>query len=237
MSGRGYRRLVVPPVSLPELVLISLLMLFLFVVFSGAVMAAFVKLGIPPGVAYTLFLLAIVGSLINIPVAEERTYEPVLAIREVRFMGIPYPVPSVGWAEKRVVIAVNVGGAIVPSSVALYELLRMIYLGQYTLLFNSVLAITIAALFSYAVARPVPGLGIAMPMFFPPLIAILLGWTFGGGNPNAVAYVSGTLGVLIGADLMNWGKFKHLGAPVISIGGAGTFDGIFLAGIIAVLLV
>jgi uncharacterized membrane protein len=36
---------------------------------------------------------------------------------------------------------------------------------------------------------------------------------------------------------MNWGKIKRLGAPMVSIGGAGTFDGIFLAGIIAVLLV
>ncbi len=237
MNGRAYRRLIVPPVSLPELLLIFLLMLLLFVLFSGAVMAAFVKLGIPPGVAYTLFLLALFGSFINIPIAEERTYEPVLTIKEVRFMGIPYPVPSFDWAEKRVVVAVNVGGALVPSGIALYELLRMLYLGQFALLFNTLFAVLIAALFSHAVARPVPGLGIAMPMFFPPLLAVLLGWAFGGSNPNAVAYVSGTLGVLIGADLMNWNRIKHLGAPMVSIGGAGTFDGVFLAGIIAVLLV
>jgi hypothetical protein len=29
---------------------------------------------------------------------------------------------------------------------------------------------------------------------------------------------------------------RRLGAPVVSIGGAGTFDGVFLTGIVAVLL-
>jgi len=35
---------------------------------------------------------------------------------------------------------------------------------------------------------------------------------------------------------MNLGRIQGLGAPIVSIGGAGTFDGIFLSGIIAVLL-
>ena len=237
MERTDYRRFLIPPVSLPVLLLILFFLLIVFTLFSGAVLVAFAKLGIPPGVAYTLFVLALVGSFINIPIAEERTYEPVLTVREVRLMGIPYPVPSFGWAERRVVIAVNVGGALVPAGIAIYEVLRMLYLGQFALLFNTLFAVLIAALFSNAVARPVPGLGIAMPMFFPPLLAVLLGWLLGGSNPNAVAYVSGTLGVLIGADLMNWNRIKHLGAPMVSIGGAGTFDGVFLAGIIAVLLV
>jgi uncharacterized membrane protein len=40
----------------------------------------------------------------------------------------------------------------------------------------------------------------------------------------------------LGADLANLGKVRKLGAPVASIGGAGTFDGIFIAGVTAVLL-
>src|SRR5437773_1132936 len=43
-------------------------------------------------------------------------------------------------------------------------------------------------------------------------------------------------GTLIGADLLNLGQIQGLGAPVASIGGAGTFDGIFITGILAVLL-
>ena len=51
-----------------------------------------------------------------------------------------------------------------------------------------------------------------------------------------LAYISGTLGVLIGADLARLGDIRKMGTPIASIGGAGTFDGIFLSGIVAVLL-
>jgi uncharacterized membrane protein len=51
-----------------------------------------------------------------------------------------------------------------------------------------------------------------------------------------LAYIAGSLGTLIGADLTNLDKVRGLGAPVAWIGGAGTFDGIFLTGILAVLL-
>ncbi len=231
------RRLIIPPVSMPVLLLMAFVFFVVFFVFSSIVMGAFEKLGIPAEVAYALFLFALIGSFINIPIAEETSYEPVLAVREVRFLGISYPIPYFDWAERRVIIAINVGGALVPLSIVLYEVFRLLYLGRFALLFNTLLAVLIASIFSHAFARPVRGLGIAMPMFLPPIIAVLLGWLLGDGNPTLVAYVSGTMGVLIGADLMNWNKIKNLGAPMVSIGGAGTFDGIFLAGVIAVLLV
>jgi uncharacterized membrane protein len=44
------------------------------------------------------------------------------------------------------------------------------------------------------------------------------------------------LGTLLGADVLNLGKIQALGAPVASIGGAGTFDGIFMTGILSVLM-
>jgi uncharacterized membrane protein len=37
-------------------------------------------------------------------------------------------------------------------------------------------------------------------------------------------------------DLLNLRGMRNVGAPVASIGGAGTFDGIFVTGIVAVLL-
>jgi uncharacterized membrane protein len=45
------------------------------------------------------------------------------------------------------------------------------------------------------------------------------------------------LGTLIGADITNLHRIPRLGAKIASIGGAGTFDGVFLSGILAVLLV
>lgn len=38
------------------------------------------------------------------------------------------------------------------------------------------------------------------------------------------------------ADLLNLGRVAEMGAPIVSIGGAGTFDGVFLTGILASLL-
>ncbi|WP_297508082.1 DUF1614 domain-containing protein [Thermococcus sp.] len=231
------RRFLFPALRWPFFLLVALFFVLVFVLFSGAVMLAFHRLGIPPQVAVTLFTFALVGSFINIPIAEEVTYEPVIRVHSAGLFGLLYSVPYFDWEERKTVIAINVGGALVPVSVVIYEFIRMIEYSQYGLLVNTLLAVAVASLFSNAVARPVRGLGIAMPSLFPPLMAVLLGWAFGDGNPTVVAYVSGTLGVLIGADLMNWGKMKKLGAPMVSIGGAGTFDGIFLAGVIAVLLV
>ena len=63
-------------------------------------------------------------------------------------------------------------------------------------------------------------------------VAVLISWR----NAAPLAYAGGSLGVLIGADLLNLDKLQGLGTPVLSIGGAGTFDGIFVTGIMAVLL-
>ena len=73
-------------------------------------------------------------------------------------------------------------------------------------------------------------------MFIPPIAAAVSALILSPAHPLTIAYVSGVLGTLIGADLLNLRKIPKLGAPVASIGGAGTFDGVFLTGIIAVLL-
>ncbi len=97
-------------------------------------------------------------------------------------------------------------------------------------------AVAAVAVLVHVVARPVPGLGLAVPALLPGLFAVAAAALFHPAAVAGLAYVSGTLGTLMGADLANLGKVRRLGAPVASIGGAGTFDGIFLAGIIAVLL-
>jgi uncharacterized membrane protein len=63
-------------------------------------------------------------------------------------------------------------------------------------------------------------------------VSLIISWE----RAAPLAYAGGSLGTLIGADLLNLPRIEELGAPVASIGGAGTFDGIFLAGIIAVLI-
>jgi uncharacterized membrane protein len=85
-------------------------------------------------------------------------------------------------------------------------------------------------------AHPVRGLGIAEPVFVPSLASAIVALLLSRRYAAPLAYIGGSLGTLIGADLLNLGKVQGLGAPVASIGGAGTFDGIFLIGILAVLI-
>jgi len=128
-------------------------------------------------------------------------------------------------------VAVNVGGALVPTVVSAYLLWKVPSVTLYALL-----GVAVVALVTHLVARPVKGVGISTPVFIPPLVAALSAYLLLPAAPRVIAYVSGVLGTLIGADLSNLNRIPKLGAPVASIGGAGTFDGIFLTGIIAVLL-
>jgi uncharacterized membrane protein len=75
-----------------------------------------------------------------------------------------------------------------------------------------------------------------MPAFIPPLVAAATAIILAPHHAPSVAYIAGVWGTLIGADIMNIPNFPGLGAQVISIGGAGIYDGIFLVGIIAALL-
>ena len=136
------------------------------------------------------------------------------------------------YGEAITVVAINVGGALIPTVVSFYLLWKAPSDTLYSLV-----GVAVVAVITHAVARPVKGVGIATPAFIPPLIAAILAYTLPSGAPRIVAYVSGVLGTLIGADLSNLNTIPKLGAPIASIGGAGTFDGVFLSGIIAVLLV
>jgi uncharacterized membrane protein len=103
-------------------------------------------------------------------------------------------------------------------------------------IFNIPVAELPPALVIHWMADPVPGLGIAVPVFMPALVTAVVALLMSRKDAPPLAYIAGGLGTLIGADLTNLDKVRGLGAPVASIGGAGTFDGIFLTGILAVLL-
>jgi len=101
---------------------------------------------------------------------------------------------------------------------------------------NGLVATAVITAIIHMLAYPVPGVGIAVPVLVPPIATALVAVLIARENAAALAYVSGSLGTLIGADLLNLDTVRGLGAPVVTIGGAGTFDGIFLTGIMAVLL-
>ena len=212
------------PFLLAGLVAIALLVaLFQVGVFSYA----FARLGISPDTALLLLLASLAGSLVNVPVARLRN-QVVEVRRTVSAFGVRYLIPVL--TRRNTIVAVNVGGALIPVIVSAY-LIAHDRLG-----WQALAAVLIVGALVHVVARPVPGLGIAVPALLPGIIAALVAV---GLHPVAVAglaYAGGTLGTLLGADLVNLPKIRRLGAPVASIGGAGTFDGVFLTGIVAVLL-
>jgi uncharacterized membrane protein len=214
--------------------------LIFYAIFAGVLLALFIllqlkllryaytRVGLDSRVAMLVLLGSLLGSYINIPVAQ--LPEARIASDEViDFFGMRYVVPVVvDWPGT--IIAVNIGGALIPSLLSIYLLAR----NQIWLL--GAVGTVIVAVIVNRLAYPVPGVGIAVPVLAPPLVtavvALLLSRRFAG----PLAYVGGSLGTLIGADLLNLDKLHGLGAPIASIGGAGTFDGIFVNGILAVLL-
>lgn len=189
---------------------------------------AYQRIGIGVGWMALIMAAALLISLINAPVARLRAQVRQISA-QVTVFGVTHRVPLVA-RTGRTTIAVNVGGAVVPSAVA-------IYLICHDRLRLSVLLATLAVTaVVFAVARPVPGVGIVTPALVPALGAAVVAILLGGHAVAAAAYVAGTFGTLVGADLLNLPRVRSLQAPVVSIGGAGTFDGVFLTGLVAVLL-
>ena len=208
------------------LILLIVLPLVAILFFFQIITISFAKLGLSPQAAVVLLLLSLVGSIINIPLSRRRIKLAEPSRLRSPFSLLFYKPPEV--VEQ--VIAVNVGGAIIPTCLSSYLLLTRAPLWQ------TVIATLMVAATARMLARPRPGVGIVMPVWIPPLLSVLLALLLAPDNAAPVAYVSGTMGTLIGADLLNFPSFNKLGGHVLSIGGAGVFDGIFLVGIASAIL-
>jgi uncharacterized membrane protein len=189
---------------------------------------AYMQLGVSSRTAISLLLGSLIGSYFNIPLFEIPSHV-VSSAQVVHFFGMHYAVPA-ATDHARTIIAVNVGGAIIPVLMSFY------LVWHYDLWLKGAVATAIVAAVCYLVATPVPGLGIAVPVFVPAIATAIIAFLLDRKYVTPLAYVAGSLGTLIGADLLNLDKIAGLGAPVASIGGAGTFDGIFVTSIVAVLI-
>jgi uncharacterized membrane protein len=200
-----------PPLSPPLLLLLVLLALLVLLVEVRVLTYAYRKIGVHPRYAFAVMLLSLVGSAVDLPL----------------FALVP---ASSAQAAAPTVVALNVGGALIPVLVSLYLVLRT------KMYMRMAVGTVIVAAVVHRLAELVPGVGIAVPMIAPPLIAAGVALLLSFRRAPPIAYVAGSMGTLIGADLLNLGQIARLGAPVVSIGGAGTFDGVFLTGILAGLL-
>ena len=229
-GARARRPWVFWPLASPFLmVLVAVLVVLVALLQFGVLTYAFERLGLDRTAVSLVLVATFLGSAVNLPVFQLRSRQVLVQSRVVRFLGVRYVVPGV-WVPQRTVVAVNVGGALVPVAVSFY---LFVHNG---LGLAALLAIAMVTVVVYLSARTVAGVGVVVPGLLPPVVAAAAALVLAGGAAPPVAYVAGVLGTLIGADLFNMHRIGRMGAPVVSIGGAGTFDGILLSGVIAVLI-
>ncbi|MGA7492326.1 MAG: DUF1614 domain-containing protein [Syntrophobacteraceae bacterium] len=217
------------PVTMTFLLILALLFFFLIIAIEAGILSyAYSRMGVDRRYVFSLLILSLLGSYINIPLFQLPP-EQVLSNSYFDFFGIRHIIPlAKEWPAT--IFAVNIGGAVIPTILSLYLMQKNKLYGQ------SLWCIAIVTTLVYFMAHPVRGVGIAVPVFIPPIAATVSALIFSSKYAPALAYICGTMGTLLGADILHFGDIRGLGAPVASIGGAGTFDGIFVTGILAVLL-
>jgi len=221
-----------------------ILLLFLLVSFSylmilflmGGFSRLFESIGLNRGeslfIATLILFLSLALSGVNVPILELERECFVPSERFIVFFGIPYPIPE--FKRERTVIAINLGGALIPILVSIYLLPFML---KEIGILPIILSLGFVSLVSFSVSRVIPGVGIVTPALVPPMSSALISSAF-GEVAVPLAYFSGTMGTLIGADVMRLiSEWSKINSPLVSIGGAGTFDGIYLTGVISIALV
>lgn len=219
-----------PPFSYVHFVFLLSLLFFLLILVQFELLAfAFEKLNLPPALGMLILVLSLFGSAVNLPVFRIRSEQPPQQMPVYQRWGI-FRIPQQPFSNETLV-SVNLGGCLIPLAVSVY-----LFANSDLTVAVTLLGIAIISLISYYFSRPIPGLGIGMPILIAPVSAALVGLFLSPEFSAPLAYISGTIGVLIGADLLHLKAIPGLGAPQASIGGAGTFDGIFITGIVAALL-
>ncbi len=189
------------------------LVLFFFYLFYGMVHRAFQRIGFTPGQASAILM----GTL---------------------FLSFLPPIrllPVGDW-----VVAISIGGALIPIAISIALLRKYPTIGL-----EAVTGVTIVAVVTYLVTSVTPE-GIVSPFplwLLPPITAALVSLAAFWREETAaapLAYVSGVIGTLIGADVLRLGEFLSQtpaeSGAIAAIGGAQVFDMVFLTGVLAVSL-
>jgi uncharacterized membrane protein len=222
------------PMIGPSLLLSLLLLILLPIVFGQVMLGALGRLHINPQTAGAIMAAIVVGGFVNIPVKRIVRHDNVVVDPFATF-GLAGFWPRLRRVRRETVIAVNVGGCLIPAGLVVYELAHLASAGQQAVATAAAISAVNTAV-CYLAARPVPGVGIVMPGLVPAFLAAGGALLFAHGEAAPVAFVAGVVGPLVGADLLHLKDFSQKAIGVMSIGGAGTFDGIVLSGIVAAYL-
>jgi uncharacterized membrane protein len=143
--------------------------------------------------------------------------------------------PTLRRMRSETMIAVNIGGCIIPICLAAYDIFHVAKSGSQVILAVA-LTVTINATVCYFVARPMQNVGIVLPTFFPAAAAAASADLLFPRPARPIAFVAGVMGPIIGPDLLHIKEITRAITGVASNGGASTFDGIILSGILAAYL-
>ncbi|MFT6896418.1 MAG: putative membrane protein [Paraglaciecola sp.] len=216
------------------LLLILLLIFLLPLMFMDVMFIALGKLGIDPALAPIIIFVMLFGSLVNIPIVRKSITKPVLHYPP-NLWGLERYWPNLQQHPPERIIAVNVGGFVIPMLLVIYEIAR-IWGQQPSLLLPMGMAVLLNIMLCYLLAKPVPQVGVTLPVFIPGLAAAVSALLLAPDMAAPVAFCAGVLGPVVGADLLNLKQVSKTHVGMASIGGAGTFDGIVISGLLAVLL-
>lgn len=197
---------------------------------------ALTNLHLHPTVAFFVLGGILFGAGVNLPIHVIPLKDEV-AVPVYQPIGAWVPFPNFERMQRETVIAVNLGGCVIPVLLALH-LLRFLFDGGATVVYVLLIGIAVNVLICNRMAQPIPKLGIRLPFLLPAAVALIVSWIGLSGSEldpyrAPVAFIIGISGPLIGADLLNWRRFKQLHAGMVSIGGAGTWDGIVLSGLVS----
>ena len=243
MAFSNLRNLIFKPFS----ILYQLFLLFIGLTVAGWFLSFFKGLlvnsiGIPQEYFWAVMVLSWIGSAINLPLFVVENDKPVPQPENVSNFGVSYEIPKLGLDQNQTMVMINVGGAIIPAIISLYLLVFSIPLYADNLVMTYVKTFVVmlgVIVTTYQSAQIVEGVGITTLAWGPPtmtvFITMLVNYFSPLSCPVQIAYIGGTMGALIGADLLNLPRITGIG-PVVSIGGAGTFDGVYLSGLTSVLL-
>ncbi len=222
------------PAGCFALFFVMLFFIFFPLFLANIAITAISRLGLSPNTAPLILLGIVIGSVINIPVKKIEHNNPVEVCYSPMY-GIRRLFPQLVRRCDYTLIAVNVGGCVIPVALALYQVMRMIGLGFGAIIMTAI-AISLNIYVCYRTSKPVEGVGIAMMPIIPGAIAALSALVLMPSHAPQLAFAAGVLGPLIGADILHLNEISQSPTGMASIGGAGTFDGIVLTGLIAVLL-
>ena len=213
------------------IIIVCLVILVIPLLFLGFVGAAFARLGFSWIGAVAIILLMLIGGAINIPIGKIRR-------ETVRIEYNDGVIPD-GFSPWETVISLNLGGAVIPVVIAVYLLFISTPSGMLSA-GSVIIAVLLVSALSFISVRHAGGAGILAPLFIPGLAALVCGLVLSGGvgfAAGVTAFVSGTFGTLIGANIANLHKIRELGIAKFSIGGAGTFGTVFIGCILSALIV